>query len=519
MNTQKLVILFLALITFSCSNQSAKKPAANRTDTTNLLKTTDIKAESDNKTETLSTDSHLQVKDKQAPELNAQRDESVDLAKFYKQFDKPVQLFKMKTNIDTTLICNEGTTLSVKANSFVTESGKPVTGDIQIQVKEYYKLSDILLNNLSTTSNNDPLETAGIIYIEAISNGEQCKLVEDSSIAIGFPYSEKKEGMKLFTGQRDGNSRMNWNEAPLIQKVQLVPTKNSNGKEKVEPFLVVEQMPDFPSGETALNKYLDDNLIYPYTAMINGIEGTVYIRFVVEKTGEITNVAILRGVNPELDKASIFIVSNMPKWTPGRQNGTSVPVYFTLPIHFTLNNKNEKPSEEAIQKSKDFEKKIEKIQVVNADSGSKINVEEIAEESEKNMTDENLNEAVASQISRYIFSAFQLGWINCDRFIREDTPKIDLIVNLGSNTKKSDLKLVFNDYNIILAGSLINDKYIIKSLPIGSRVTLVAIKFENEQYYLAIKPTQISRGTEPELIFEPVTMETLKTALEKLSKI
>ena len=98
----------------------------------------------------------------------------------------------------------------------------------------------------------------------------------------------------------------------------------------------VEQMPQFPGGEVELMKFIKDNLHYPTVAAENGIEGRVTIRFVVRRNGEVTDITVIRGFNPACDKEAIRVVKLMPKWTPGRQNGRDVPVYYTLPILFKL---------------------------------------------------------------------------------------------------------------------------------------------------------------------------------------
>ncbi len=108
-------------------------------------------------------------------------------------------------------------------------------------------------------------------------------------------------------------------------------------EEKEEkPYVGVEQMPAFPGGEVELMKFITKNLKYPVIAAENGIQGRVIIRFVVSKTGDITNVEVLRGLDPSCDKEAVRVVQSMPKWVPGKQNGRNVPVYFTLPVQYRL---------------------------------------------------------------------------------------------------------------------------------------------------------------------------------------
>lgn len=102
-------------------------------------------------------------------------------------------------------------------------------------------------------------------------------------------------------------------------------------------FTLVEQMPEFKGGEQALKKYFSDNLQYPEIARIKGIQGTVYVQFVVEPDGSVSHVTVLRGIGGGCDEEAVRLISTMPKWIPGRQKGSSaVAVLYSLPVKFTL---------------------------------------------------------------------------------------------------------------------------------------------------------------------------------------
>jgi len=103
-----------------------------------------------------------------------------------------------------------------------------------------------------------------------------------------------------------------------------------------EPFVVVEEMPMFPGGETALLQYISENTIYPEVAKENNIQGRVIVRFCVNSTGGVSQISVLKGVDPELDEEAIRVVSTLPKFKPGKQGGKPVPVWYMVPITFTL---------------------------------------------------------------------------------------------------------------------------------------------------------------------------------------
>ncbi|MFW6019504.1 MAG: energy transducer TonB [Bacteroidales bacterium] len=106
--------------------------------------------------------------------------------------------------------------------------------------------------------------------------------------------------------------------------------------EEEEVFSVVEEQPSFPGGEEARMKYLQENIEYPQMARESGIEGTVYVTFVVEPDGSVTDVRVLRGIGGGCDEEAVRVVRNMPKWEPGKQRGKKVRVQFNMPIRFQL---------------------------------------------------------------------------------------------------------------------------------------------------------------------------------------
>ena len=103
-----------------------------------------------------------------------------------------------------------------------------------------------------------------------------------------------------------------------------------------EIFTIVEEMPDFPGGQEALMKYLGSSTKYPAIAQENGIQGKVIVNFVINQNGEVTNVTVVRGVDPSLDKEAMRVVLAMPKWKPGKQRNKPVRVAYTVPVNFIL---------------------------------------------------------------------------------------------------------------------------------------------------------------------------------------
>lgn len=110
------------------------------------------------------------------------------------------------------------------------------------------------------------------------------------------------------------------------------PPKHEEEQNKI--FEVVEQQPQFPGG--SVNGWLADHIKYPVVAVENGISGRVVVQFVVERDGSVSQVRVVRGVDPSLDKEAQRVISSMPKWIPGKQNGQAVRSRFTVPVTFRL---------------------------------------------------------------------------------------------------------------------------------------------------------------------------------------
>jgi periplasmic protein TonB len=103
-----------------------------------------------------------------------------------------------------------------------------------------------------------------------------------------------------------------------------------------EPLINVQEMPMFPGGNTALLQYIAEHVVYPEVAMQNNIQGKVFVKFCVTPTGSIDRVSILKGVDPELDSEAIRVVKTFPAFSPGKQGGIPVPVWYTALINFQL---------------------------------------------------------------------------------------------------------------------------------------------------------------------------------------
>ena len=151
--------------------------------------------------------------------------------------------------------------------------------------------------------------------------------LKETETAFGQKDNEK--------GTEDRNVTKTLKDEVVVEKKEEKPTEV-----KEEVFRSVEQMPQFPGGEAALMKYLQSHINYPPMAAENNVQGRVVVQFVVDKTGKVGEVKVVRSVDKDLDKEAVRVCKSLPKFTPGRQNGQAVSVWYTLPVTFKLQGTN-----------------------------------------------------------------------------------------------------------------------------------------------------------------------------------
>ncbi len=151
------------------------------------------------------------------------------------------------------------------------------------------------------------------------------------------PPKAPAEVMEIVDDDEEIEDEMEVEDAEVDEEeeIEIVEVEEEE-EEEDEPFVIVENMPEFPGGPSALMKFIAKNVKYPNVARENGIQGRVFVRFVVTKVGGVDKVTVVRSVDPLLDKEAIRVVKKLPKWKPGRQRGKNVPVWYTVPINFQL---------------------------------------------------------------------------------------------------------------------------------------------------------------------------------------
>ena len=183
-----------------------------------------------------------------------------------------------------------------------------------------------------------PEEVLKSVKVTELQIVEDDKVKKEDEIKT---QDELKETETAF-GQKDNEKGTEDRNVTRTLKEEVVVEKPVEKPKEVkeEVFRSVEQMPQFPGGEAALMKYLQSHINYPPMAAENNVQGKVVVQFVVDKTGKVGEVKVVRSVDKDLDREAVRVCKSLPKFTPGRQNGQAVSVWYTLPVTFKLQGTN-----------------------------------------------------------------------------------------------------------------------------------------------------------------------------------
>jgi TonB family protein len=212
---------------------------------------------------------------------------------------------------------------------------------------------EYLKNNISYPDIARKNKTEGTVYVSFIiekegqvSNvkilrgiGSGCDEVAQKAVQDMPPWVPGKQRGKAVRVQYNLPVKFTLGEGDKHSTYSVPEEKKSANN---EVFTVVEQPPVFPGGEDTRIAYLVNNINYPAEAKSKGIQGTVYVTFVIEPDGKVSNVKVLRGVHALLDKEAVRVIQSMPAWTPGKQRGEPVRVQFNTPVKFSLRKEKNK---------------------------------------------------------------------------------------------------------------------------------------------------------------------------------
>jgi TonB family protein len=203
---------------------------------------------------------------------------------------------------------------------------------ISLPVKK--KVLAVKLKESKGTSNPDKNTVSGAIAEEQVYNQDELNITEPAIVTLSEPQQIEevalmKEEAKLAQADKANSEPVAKNAVRAVKKSEIKANSEA-------VFTIVEEMPAFPGGEEARSKFIAENIVYPQQAAENGIQGTVYLSFIVNTKGTIDKIKILRGIGGGCDEEALRVMKLMPRWKPGRQNGKTVSVLYNMPVYFKL---------------------------------------------------------------------------------------------------------------------------------------------------------------------------------------
>ncbi len=392
--------------------------------------------------------------------------------------------FKVDPKGLTVITCEKGTTFKFDPGIFIySDNKRPVNEEIIISVTEYLTTSDILFKGLSTTSNKELIETAGMVYVEAKAGGRACEIKLGEYYSIEIPSSTEKENMELFYGEEtpEGIDWVSANRGRFLG-ANGQSFYNYRGRNTDAKFLS-----EFEGGFEAFYKYLHNQYVFPdgfeEAKIANNIDlkATSYLNFKLDSVGQAFKVYTSQYKQTYADSQLVVAIKNSPCWNVNIRRYE----YKTMMVPVKMNwvhDPNNIPSK-LIASYKPESKKY----------------------------------SATYEADKYLMVAAQLGWINCDRFMNPQTPKTNLFVVLDS-TYDATVRIVFNDITSVMSGLRFSGGFEFQNLPAGEKVTIVALRYNNGQTELATQEYLIDGSPINDLIFKPASKEELIKRFELIGK-
>ncbi|UTW64572.1 hypothetical protein KFE98_10665 [bacterium SCSIO 12741] len=403
-----------------------------------------------------------------------------------RQLDVEPSKFTIQPDRDTILFGQSGTVIFVEANSLEFENGAIPASNIEIGLKEYYSLSDMITQNLSTIADEGLLETGGMINLKINSNGQELKLKKGKDIIIHFPKNGNSQEMQLFSQStsEQSDSIVRWREE-----------KHSTGHEidTITPFYTKYE--DLNSGRLELE---DGTNIWTWLRQEVSLTEEerdyvrlrdVNIRFIVSKNGEVKDVELEKKHDKKKCKRLVNLVSEMPKLKPYKRNGKEIDMESWL--NFA-------------------------VKYIPAKYLSNEAYLRAIENKYPEFDNQSINDISQIELNYYIFSTSKLGWLNCDHFINSPENKVNMTLKQKSDENLM-IKFIYKDYKSIITPTYKNGINSFNDIPEGKDVTLMIIKSKRNKIQLSITDHKTKAGEITGIKFKDYTMAELKKELQKLN--
>lgn len=403
----------------------------------------------------------------------------------FQPMDSP-SVFIIDGNVDTTIVCKKGTKIVIKAGSLVNGSTGDIAEKITIKVSEYLSAFDLLEKGLTTRSNGRPLESGGMLQIEATENNVNLTMRKGRNLRISVPCQECGRGMSTFYGSEEKNT-INWIQAPE-KPGKVIPRKT---------------MPIFAEGQESLKHFILQNKKYPTKAFSKGVQGTVIVKFLINKSGEVSEIKLDKGIEPSLDKEALRIVEMMPRWTPAKLDDAPIDYIYTIPIEFKITREP-----------------FGKYNITSI--GGDIHDYKVDDQMDTAVVEREKRERIAKQsemqaivdFGYYVITTSQLGWVNVDKFDRNQMTNFIVDANTIDFVKvylimKNQKSLFRDEYRT-------NSKFNFRQIGLNQDVYILSIKSIVHKMYMSLLEANTSQKAVLVSNYKEATLAEIKNTVDFL---
>jgi len=419
-------------------------------------------------------------------------EEEGEIRELYRQLEQEKQSICIHPRGDTTIRLDQGTIIYFPPNAFGERTGKC----IEIKAKEFYKMSDMLLENLSTTSNGILLETEGMVYLEALYKGESIELAPGKQVTILMPTDSLRTDVGIFYGERDEHSDvMNWvkNNATSIEGLICLDALNCMDDDR--------EM-DLSTNSCARCKFFCrlGRMDEPFKGMVNASTRGENISF--RKCQR--NLRRLRRQGITTPPASP--TTPLTQGNPIEDNAMCCSELDSLFEVYGVGDRT--ALLEAMNKELLDEYGVKSLSELR-DTLNKIKLRQI-EEDFKN------DKASKESIDYYVFNSSRLGWINVDAFSKLDGKRITMLTDLTAR-KSTDCKLIFEKVKGIMPSNILNEKFAFTGVPQGQSIWVVGLKYVDGQAYISMVKSTVKEDAPP-FKFEAVSLSELRERMKMIDR-
>ena len=467
------------------------------------------------------------------------------------------QFFEFNGDSDISIVGENGTQVYIPRNSFINEKGQTVTGKIDLELIEVLSVSNFIKLNLQTLSNGNLLQSEGMLFIDAKSNGQAVAIAPDKKLQIELPkirsYNAASD-IRIFSGAYDSLGNINWSEKSRIDN-KLIPLPLDLFDFKSWISFGFKRVPNNEGYQAPWDDEVVDSITFKHPSLENTFittrefeeryhhimsaewaigHYTSYYSTTAQtgkmiKDSTISNI-YLNNLNKDLWYCDSLAYAYMKTW----QGKAEFDSYFyseieTIDLLAVFKRFYEERLTTVVEFPSDIDLKDKNARKQLEKKGfSEIEIDEIlgAFERQQKIVESKRNNVLTRRITFNSFKTSQLGWINCDQFYNDPKSEtVDLIASISNDFEFATMSLVINGRQIALNGikdtegnyRFTGEQGLVTKLPIGEKATIVGISHHNNQIYLGIKEIMIDKKGNYELDLAESSIEQVNEYLKKIN--